>query len=76
MIRSIRVEDLAIGMTFDEDVTAPNNVVLVSKGQGVTVALIKRLRNFASGIGVNEPFRVRVSQALPIQSTEFAMNKE
>lgn len=76
VIRSIRVEDLAIGMTFDEDVTAPNNVVLVSKGQGVTVALIKRLRNFASGIGVNEPFRVRVSQALPIQSTEFAMNKE
>lgn len=76
VILSIRVEDLAIGMTFDEDVTAPNNVVLVDKGQAVTMALIKRLRNFAGGIGVNEPFRVRVSHAPSIQATEFAMHKE
>lgn len=76
VIRSVCVEDLAIGMTFDEDVTAPNNVVLVGAGQSVTIALIKRLRNFAAGIGVNEPFSVRVPQRMSVEATEFAMSKE
>jgi hypothetical protein len=76
VVRSVCVDDLAIGMTFDEDVTAPNQVVLVGAGQSVTVALIKRLRNFASGIGVNEPFRVRVPQTMPLEAREFAMSKE
>lgn len=76
VIRSVCVDDLAIGMTFDEDVTAPNNVVLVGAGQLVTVALMKRLRNFSSGIGVNEPFRVRVPRMMQIEAKEFAMGKE
>ena len=61
------VRDLKTLMVLDEDVRTRDGLLLVSRGQQVTVAVIQRLRSFARGVGVAEPFRVRIPDdpALP-----------
>jgi hypothetical protein len=58
----IRVQDLAIGMILDEDLLSPKGIRLVPAEQEVTRSLIVRLKSIAGGVGVAEPFRVRVSR--------------
>ncbi len=60
MVRQIRVKDLALGMVLDEDLLSPKGIRLVPAGQEVTRTLIMRLSSIADGVGVVEPFRVRV----------------
>lgn len=60
--RTIGVGDLRAGMIVLEDVLAANNSVLIARGRVVDEMLIRRLRNFASGIGVREPFRVQLPE--------------
>ncbi len=57
--KTIGVADLQVDMFLDQDIVAKNGHILVSSGQLVTEAVLKRLENFASGIGVEEPFRVK-----------------
>ncbi|MBL8143283.1 MAG: response regulator [Acidobacteria bacterium] len=59
-VREIGVKELNTFMVLDQDVCSRAGLLLVSKGQPVTVAVIQRLRTFAQGIGVREPFRVRI----------------
>ncbi|MDQ7087352.1 MAG: response regulator [Acidobacteriota bacterium] len=59
-VRAVNLRDLAPGMVLDEDVLAVNGVVVISRGQEVTGALIMRLKNFDKGMGIKQPFRVRV----------------
>ncbi len=59
-VRAVRVRDLQTFMVLDEDVRSQNGHVVVSKGREVNRALIERLRNFASGVGLVEPIRVRI----------------
>jgi len=56
----IRLRDLVPGMIFDQDLASAKGIRLVASGQEVTTALLVRLRTVASGVGVVEPFRVRV----------------
>lgn len=58
-VKAVRVDDLRTAMVLDEDVRARNGSVIVAKGREVNPVLIERLRNFAQGIGVVEPIRVR-----------------
>ena len=58
--RLIRLRDLALGMIIDEDLKSAKGMRLVVTGQEVTTSLLVRLRTISSGIGVVEPFRVRV----------------
>lgn len=60
LIRQVRVKDLAPGMILDEDLKR-KGIRLVPSGQEVTRTLIVRLLSIADGVGVAEPFRVRVS---------------
>jgi response regulator RpfG family c-di-GMP phosphodiesterase len=60
IVREVRLKDLAIGMILDQDLVSPKGIRLVPTGQEVTRALIVRLTSIASGVGVAEPFRVRV----------------
>jgi CheY-like chemotaxis protein len=59
--RMVRLKDLALGMTIDEDLKSDKGTRLVLSGQEVTMSLLVRLRTISDGIGVVEPFRVRVS---------------
>jgi CheY-like chemotaxis protein len=61
IVREVRMKDLTIGMILDQDLVSPKGIRLVPKGQEVTRALIVRLTSIAGGVGVAEPFRVRVS---------------
>jgi response regulator RpfG family c-di-GMP phosphodiesterase len=60
VIKQIRVRDLSAGMILDEDLFSPKGIRLVPAGQEVTQSLIVRLSSIAGGVGVVEPFRVRV----------------
>jgi CheY-like chemotaxis protein len=45
-LRKFRIADLAPGMIIQQEVRTPDNVLLVSKGQEVTAALLIKLKNF------------------------------
>ncbi len=59
IVRAVMLRDLTVTMTLDEDLRAKNGVVLLARGQRVSATALERLRVFAAGIGVVEPFRVR-----------------
>jgi response regulator RpfG family c-di-GMP phosphodiesterase len=59
--RHIRLADLTVGMTLDEDLVSPRGIRLVSAGAEVTTTLMIRLTSIAAGVGIAEPFRVRVA---------------
>jgi hypothetical protein len=61
IVRQVGLQDLALGMILDEDLVSPKGIRLVPSGQEVTRTLIVRLLSIADGVGVAEPFRVRVS---------------
>jgi response regulator RpfG family c-di-GMP phosphodiesterase len=61
VVREIRLNDLMIGMILDEDLVSPKGIRLVPSGAEVTRTLMIRLTSIASGVGVAEPFRVRVA---------------
>jgi hypothetical protein len=48
-------------MVLDEGLVSPKGIRLVPSGQEVTRSLIIRLTSIAEGVGVAEPFRVRMS---------------
>jgi hypothetical protein len=48
-------------MVLDEDVMSPKGIRLVSAGQEINETLIVRLTSIGKGVGVVEPFRVRVT---------------
>jgi HD domain-containing protein len=60
-MRQLHLMDLAPGMILDEDLVSSKGIRLVPSGHEVTRSLIVRLNSIASGIGVAEPFRVKVS---------------
>ena len=60
-VREVRLKDLAVGMILDHDLVSPQGFRLVPSGDEVTRTLIVRLTSIADGVGVAEPFRVRVS---------------
>jgi response regulator RpfG family c-di-GMP phosphodiesterase len=60
-VRQIRLADLTVGMTLDEDLVSPKGIRLVPSGAEVTTTLMIRLTSIAGGVGVAEPFRVRVA---------------
>ncbi len=59
-LRQARVKDLAPGMILDEDLVSMKGIRLVSSGQEVTRTLLVKLTSIAEGVGVAEPFRVRM----------------
>jgi response regulator RpfG family c-di-GMP phosphodiesterase len=61
LVRQIRLADLTVGMTLDEDLVSPKGIRLVPSGAEVTTTLMIRLTSIAAGVGVAEPFRVRVA---------------
>jgi response regulator RpfG family c-di-GMP phosphodiesterase len=60
VVKSVRVADVTRAMKFHEDVYATDGLLLVSEGQEANFAIISRLRNFAMGIGVVQPFKVSI----------------
>lgn len=55
---AVTVRELRPGMVLDEDVRAGNGILLVTRGQELTGALIERVTNFHRLVGLHEPIRV------------------
>ena len=60
IVRRLKLKDLVPGMILDEELLSPKGIRLVPAGHEVTRSLIVRLTSIAGGVGVVEPFRVRV----------------
>jgi CheY-like chemotaxis protein len=59
-VREVRVKELVPGMILDEDLLSLKGIRLVPAGHEVTRTLMVKLASCAEGVGVSEPFRVRV----------------
>ena len=58
--RFATLDELAIGMIFEEAVLSKAGVALVSAGSEVNFTLIDRLKRFSDDVGLEEPFKVTV----------------
>jgi len=75
-VRKITVAEMKISMVLDEDVRTSTGALLVQRGQEVTEVLIRRFRTFAQGVGIAQPFGVRVrvtEQAAGSAADELAL---
>ena len=59
-VKELPLKELQLNMIIGEDVLSLKGVLLTSKGQEITPALLERLRNFAKTVGVKEPIRVLI----------------
>jgi len=60
IVKAVYVREMQPSMVLDEDVRAKNGNVVIGKEQELNPALIAKLQNFSSGIGLKEPIRVRL----------------
>jgi len=56
----VKASQLVIGMILDEDMMSANGMRLIPSGQEVTQTILVRLRSISEGVGIIEPFRVKV----------------
>ncbi|MBN2211366.1 MAG: response regulator [Sedimentisphaerales bacterium] len=60
-VRQVTVDQLEIGMVTDEPIKSAKGMLLVPLGHEITHSVLERLKNFShGGVGLREPFRVRV----------------
>jgi response regulator RpfG family c-di-GMP phosphodiesterase len=60
VVREVQLSQLRVGMQLVEDVYANNGLLLVTRGQEITIGLLTHLRNFER-LGVKQPIVVRSS---------------
>jgi len=60
VVKSLRFKELRTFMILAEDVRAANGYVIFKKDREINNALLEKLSNFAAGIGVIEPIRVKI----------------
>ncbi|HFQ89223.1 MAG TPA: response regulator [Desulfobulbus sp.] len=58
----LTVDDIAVGMIADEDITARNGALILPRGQEITWSVLQGLYNFNRQVGIVEPIRVRIGQ--------------
>ncbi len=61
-VRVLKSTELCAAMIVDQDVRAKNGLLLLAKGQEVTLSVLGRLKSFAARIGITEPIRVLVGK--------------
>lgn len=66
-LHAVLVNNLLTSMIIAQDVYSKNGILLVGKGQEVTVPVMERLRRFSQGIGIEEPIRVLLPRNLAQQ---------
>jgi ActR/RegA family two-component response regulator len=67
-VRVLKSTELCPAMIVDQDVRAKNGLLLLAKGQEVTLSVLGRLRSFAAKVGIAEPIRVLVGKPETVSS--------
>ncbi|MDE3178547.1 MAG: response regulator [Acidobacteriota bacterium] len=62
-LAEVGLHEIVPGMVFAEDVKTARGVLLIARGQEVTVGLVERIANFPPGLGIREPVRVAIPEA-------------
>jgi response regulator RpfG family c-di-GMP phosphodiesterase len=63
-IVTLNFEDIVPGMVADEDILAKNGALIIPRGQEITWSVIQGLTNFLEHIGIRDPIRVRLYEAV------------
>ena len=69
-IRSVGIDELSEGMLLMSPVMSGKGVVLIDKGQSITLAALELLRNFGTILGVREPLYVLARKEQPFATEE------
>jgi ActR/RegA family two-component response regulator len=67
-VRVLKATELFPAMIVDQDVRAKNGLLLLARGQEVTLSVLGRLKSFAARIGIADPIRVLVGKPEPVSS--------
>lgn len=67
-VRVLKSTELCPAMIVDQDVRAKNGLLLLARGQEVTLSVLGRLKSFAARIGIVEPIRVLVGKPETVSS--------
>jgi hypothetical protein len=59
-VKEVSFRQLSCDMVLGQDVITKDELLLVSKGQEVNMALLQRLKNFSITVGIKEPIQVYV----------------
>jgi len=66
---NVTVQQISAGMIAAENIMAKNGVLIIPKGQTITLPLLQGLKNFSLQVGVVEPLRVLIGQSSDSGST-------
>lgn len=68
-LRTVKLDEIVIGMVANEDVRTQDGLLLLAKGQEITVSALTYLRSFKRTVGIVEPIMVLVpASAVPVLS--------
>jgi hypothetical protein len=60
--QEIYVREMTVGMILDEDLRAPDGMLLVARDQEISYPLLVRIRNFCQKVPMTHKIRVRVAR--------------
>jgi response regulator RpfG family c-di-GMP phosphodiesterase len=66
-VREVRLADVCAGMIFDRDVVAANGLVLIGRGQEVSVSVLQRINNHWGNLPLRDVPRVIMPASTTIQ---------
>jgi len=59
-IMAVYVKDLTVRMVADENILTSSGLLLIAKGQELSLPMLERLRSFSKTTDLAEPFRMRI----------------
>lgn len=76
VIHELKLRQIEVGMIFGEDVRSSKGLLLIARGQQVTIGLHERVRNFSAELGVREPIRMIVKPEQADRESPTALVEE
>lgn len=61
---NLKVDQITDGMTTTENVITKTGVLIIPKGQVITIPILQGLKNFAAQVGIVEPIKVQIGQTV------------
>ena len=62
----VLVKQLEIGMVLNNDVYSKNDILLVRRGQDISLAVLEKIINYHERLGVKQPIEVLISKPNPV----------
>jgi hypothetical protein len=63
VVKELSLDAIRPGMILVDDLTTRTGLLLMARGQEVTVGMLAKIRNFSPSMGVKEPIRIRPNES-------------